>query len=71
MAGRITQEPVEVSALPTSAALRLTQLPVEVSALPSTAALRLTQLVIEVSLSEPGGQPFEEDGFMVLADRFF
>lgn len=48
MAGRSTQEVVEVLALPSTTAARNTQEVIEVLALPSTVAGRVTQLVVEV-----------------------
>ena len=48
MASRLTQEPTEVVAHPTSAKSRLTQEPTEVVAHPTSAKSRLTQEVIEV-----------------------
>ena len=49
MAGRVTQEAVEVAALPADANVRVTQETVEVATLPTDANVRVTQETIEVA----------------------
>ena len=53
---RLTQETLEVIALPTTRTARLTQETLEVIALPTTRTARVTQLVVEVLFRMPSLQ---------------
>lgn len=53
MAGRVTQDVVEVLAVPTSAEVRVTQDVVEVLAVPTSAVVRVSQDVVEVMVVSP------------------
>lgn len=68
MGVRITQAPLDVAELATSAKGRITQAVLDVGQLPTTAKVRITQLSLDVAIGKTLGQSFEEDGFMVAAD---
>ena len=66
---RLTQAIAEVGQLPANPRPRITQMVVETASLwcPNVA---ITQLLVEVALGPNPGQPFEEHGLMLTADRW-
>lgn len=53
MAGRVTQDVVEVGILPDSSVVRVTQDVVEVGIVPTSAVARVSQYVVEVAVIDP------------------
>lgn len=63
MSVRITQEPAEVLANPTTSQARITQAPAEVLAAPTTGRARITQIAVEVLVGAKMGFPVMSPGF--------
>lgn len=66
---RLSQAVAEVGQLPANPRPRITQMVLETARLwfPNVA---ITQLVVEVAVGPHSGQPFEEHGLMLTADRW-
>jgi len=70
MAARITQVATEAALESTSLSARLTQAVIEAAAPSSLCAARLTQYLVEVGVAPVQHQPFQEEGFTVVADKW-